>query len=258
MSGLKYQAVCDQSTYDIWTLRKDTSPFVQIENEDSQITYKSINEISSLGSTDYATTCELTSSDDSTITSVKNGINRYHQALRNYYESNKDLLNKILTDGSTTPNALSLNTILSDFENDFIEPMKDSIKLIKDKILDPFWKVFGELVNDTTNYTGIEEAEKVDIMGWVNCSILGKDYNVTMNTIKTTFVNDLKVVTFCSLASELLIIALYFIIISLATNIRDKELEKTENKYDVESRKDEGEIYEIVENNKYKDKYDYE
>lgn len=51
---------------------------------------------------------------------------------------------------------------------------------------------------------------------------------------------------------------LYFIIISLANNIRDKESEKTENKYDFESRKDEGEIFEIIENNKYKKAYDYE
>ena len=47
-----------------------------------------------------------------------------------------------------------------------------------------------------------------------------------MNTIKTTFVSDLKVVTYCSLISEALIIALYFIIVSLANNIRDKEYEK--------------------------------
>ena len=69
---------------------------------------------------------------------------------------------------------------------------------------------------------------------------------------------DLKIVTYCSLASEGLIIILYFIIVSLANNIRDKELEKNENKYDVESRKDEGEIFEIIENNRYKKQYDYE
>ena len=43
--------------------------------------------------------------------------------------------------------------------------------------------IFKNLVNDTTNYTGIEEAEKVDILGWVNCSILGKDYNVTLKQL---------------------------------------------------------------------------
>lgn len=41
----------------------------------------------------------------------------------------------------------------------------------------------------------------------------------------------------------------------MANNIKDKESEKTENKYDVESR--EGEIFEIIENNRYKKIYDY-
>ena len=122
---------------------------------------------------------------------------------------------------------------------------------IKKYIADPFWKTFGDLVNDTNDYTGIEEAEKVDILGWVNCSFLGQDYNLTMNTIKETLVPDLKVVTYCSLIFEILIIALYFIIISLANNIRDKDSEKNEFGYDVESiKEDGGEMFEIVENYK--------
>ena len=52
---------------------------------------------------------------------------------------------------------------------------------------------------------------------------------------------------------EILIIALYFIIISLSNNIRDKDSEKQEYGYDVESiKEDGGEMFEIVENNKYK------
>ena len=130
---------------------------------------------------------------------------------------------------------------------------------LKTYIADPFWEVFGDLVNDTTDYTGIEEAEKVDILGWVNCSFLGQDYNLTMNTIKETLVPDLKVVTYCSLIFEILIIALYFIIISLANNIRDKDSEKQEFGYDVESiKEDGGEMFEIVENNKYKKNYEAE
>jgi hypothetical protein len=81
---------------------------------------------------------------------------------------------------------------------------------------------------------------------------------MTMNTIKETLVPDLQVVTYCSLIFEILIIALYFIIISLANNIRDKESEKQENGYDVESIKEDGEIFEIIENNKYKQKYEAE
>ena len=80
-----------------------------------------------------------------------------------------------------------------------------------------------------------------------------------MNTIKETLIPDLKIVTYCSLIFEVLIIALYFIIISLANNIRDKESEKQENGYDIESiKEDGGEIFEIVENNQYKKKYDAE
>ena len=81
------------------------------------------------------------------------------------------------------------------FQDDFINNLEEPINLIKTLIPDPFWAVFGELVNDTTNYTGVEEAEKVDLLGWVNCSFLGQDYNMTMNTIKETLVPDLQVVT---------------------------------------------------------------
>ena len=260
LSGMKYQPICDTSTYDIWTLREDTSPFAQIQSNDTDISYKSIiNTI--LDSLDpsnyYGGACSLDSSQNPTFSTSKEGVSKYFNALKQYYEQNKDLLNEIL-DGEPAVNYDGLYNIKTNFESDFIPNMINSTTDIKELIIDPFWEVFGELVNDTTNYTGIEDAEKVDILGWVNCSILGKDYNITMNTIKTTFVTDLQIVTYCSLISEGLIIALYFIIISLANNIRDKELEKTENKYDVESKKDDGEIFEIVENNRYKEKYDYE
>jgi len=40
LSGMKYQTICDTSTYDIWTLREGTSPFAQIERNDTDIIYK--------------------------------------------------------------------------------------------------------------------------------------------------------------------------------------------------------------------------
>ena len=259
MSGMKYQTVCDTSTYVIWTLRDDTSPFVQIDRDDQEIEYKSIESTTSDPSTDYANACTLDSEQSPSFSTAKDGVSKYYQALKNYYDQNIVILDNIINGNWPTGAGYDgLGTIKQNFENYFITNMKTTITNIKEKISDPFWEVFGELVNDTTNYTGIEDAEKIDILGWVNCSILGKDYNVTMNTIKTIFVADLRVVTYCSLIAEGLIIILYFIIISLANNIRDKDLEKTENKYDVESKKDDGEIFEIVENNKYKEKYDYE
>ena len=260
LSGMKYQTICDTSTYDIWTLREGTSPFAQIQRNDTDILYKSIIKTIQDNldpSNDYGGACSLDSSQNPSFSTSKEGVSKYFNALKQYYNQNAQILREIL-EGNIYPTYPGLIQMKETFEDNFIYYMAISITNIKDLIIDPFWEVFGELVNDTTNYTGIDEAEKVDIFGWVNCSILGKNYNITMNTIKTTFVTDLQIVTYCSLISEGLIIALYFIIISLANNIRDKELEKTENKYDVESKKDDGEIFEIVENNRYKEKYDYE
>ena len=256
MAGMKYQKTdCNGATYDIWTLRPSTSPFAQIVDEDKKINYYSIiNPPSS--SISYSSACALDSDKEPSFTTAQEGFNKYYLALRNYYNGNQNILTQIL-DGDTGKNHPGLITMENDFKNNFIDKMGTSIDKIKE-FTDLFWDVFGNLVNDTTNYTGIEDAEKVDILGWTNCSVLGKDYNITMNTIKTIFVMDLQVVTYCSIIAEVLIITLYFIIISLANNIRDKDLEKTENKYDVESKKDDGEIFEIVENNRYKEKYDYE
>lgn len=237
-AGMKYQEISDTSTYVIWTLRENTSPTIQSANGE-QISYNNIISVAT-----SSPTCSYSGG------SEKN----YVCSLSAYYTENKNILDQMLS----TSDASRLGKMKSEFESKFINKMRLTIEDIKEKIADPFWNVFGELVNDKTNYIGVEDAEKVDIFGWLNCSILGKDYNITMNTIKTTFVTDLKIVTYCSLVFEGLIIALYFIIISLANNIRDKEFEKNENKYDIESRKDDGEIFEIVQNNKYKEKYDYE
>jgi len=245
LAGMKYQPICDNdaSTYDIWTLREKSSPTIQSINGKKIINLNIVPSPSVTYSSRYSGVCAL--QNNPPLSTAQVGANNYISSLSAYYTANKNILSD-----ATNPSLIpTLGNMKSDFD-DFIEHMKDTIKLIKEKIADPFWEVFGELVNDKTNYAGVEDAEKVDIFGWLNCSVLGKDYNITMNTIKTTFVTDLKVVTYCSLIFEGLIIALYFIIISLANNIRDKEFEKNENKYDIESRKDDGEIFEIVQNNK--------
>jgi len=253
-AGMKYQPICedDASTYDVWTLRPLSSPTIQ-SVEGKEITNYNIITLTSTSITSrYDGVCDLIN--DPPCSTAKIGATNYINSLITYYNLNRGILDKMITETSK----VRLNDMKTNFENNFIINMKETIKKIKEKIADPFWDVFGELVNDKTNYAGVEDAEKVDIFGWLNCSVLGKDYNITMNTIKTTFVTDLKIVTYCSLIFEGLIIALYFIIISLANNIRDKEFEKNENKYDIESKKDDGEIFEIVPNNKYKDKYEFE
>ena len=262
-SGMGYQTICETSTFHLWSLRPDSSPTVQmfldednndLDINDFQINYKSIINPTLTGN-EYDNACPLDTETNPLYTTSKTGFEKYYTALNTYHVSNQNILDNILD--NTATGELGLKQLKNNFDNDFISEIKGTITSIKNNIADPFWEVFGKLVNDTTLYSGVEDAEKVDILGWVNCSFLGQDYNITMNTIKETLVPDLKVVTYCSLIFEILIIALYFIVISLANNIRDKESEKNENGYDVESLKEDGgEIFEIVENNNYKKNYE--
>ena len=243
LKGMANEPVCDVTTFDLWSLREESGPTAQIDQEgnNDNIKYKSIENPGTIPPSDYTGDC-------------LDGFNKYYYILVDYKTQNNGLLGDMLT-----YTGVGLTDIKQNFKTEFEDNLRSIINDIKKYIADPFWKTFGDLVNDTNDYTGIEEAEKVDILGWVNCSFLGQDYNLTMNTIKETLVPDLKVVTYCSLIFEILIIALYFIIISLANNIRDKDSEKNEFGYDVESiKEDGGEMFEIVENNKYKKNYEAE
>ncbi len=243
LKGMANEPVCDVTTFDLWSLREESGPTAQIDQEgnNDNIKYKSIENPGTIPPSDYTVDC-------------LDGFNKYYYILVDYKTENNGLLGRMLTN-----TGVGLTDIKQNFKTEFEDNIRSVINDIKKYIADPFWKTFGDLVNDTNDYTGIEEAEKVDILGWVNCSFLGQDYNLTMNTIKETLVPDLKVVTYCSLIFEILIIALYFIIISLANNIRDKDSEKNEFGYDVESiKEDGGEMFEIVENNKYKKNYEAE
>jgi len=64
--------------------------------------------------------------------------------LKQYYTKNQELLDKIL-DGDSP--VVGLSEIKNDFQSNFINQMKVSIKIIKEEIADPFWEVFGDLVN---------------------------------------------------------------------------------------------------------------
>ena len=244
LKGMANEPVCDVTTFDLWSLREESGPTAQIDQEgnNDNIRYKSIENPGTIPPSDYTGDCST-------------GFQKYYDILVEYKDKNNYLLGRMLTNTGVG----GLTDIKQNFKTDFENNIRAVVNDIKKYIADPFWKTFGDLVNDTNDYTGIEEAEKVDILGWVNCSFLGQDYNLTMNTIKETLVPDLKVVTYCSLIFEILIIALYFIIISLANNIRDKDSEKNEFGYDVESiKEDGGEMFEIVENNKYKKNYEAE
>ena len=266
LSGMGYQTICETSTYHLYSLIQNEGVIAQIDQEQEnyngkEIEYKYIidqtrNPVSNPVN-DYASACALDEETNHFYSTSSNGVEKYFNALQKYYGQNQEILEKII-DKDKMNLVKGLTQMLEDF-TPFIGGMQEVITAIKTEIADPFWEVFGKLVNDTTDYSGVEDAEKVDILGWVNCSFLGQDYNMTMNSFKELLIPDLKVVMYCSLIFEVLTIALYFIIVSLANNIRDKEMEKQENGYDIESiKEDGGEIFEIIENNKYKKNYETE
>ena len=266
LSGMGYQTICETSTYHLYSLIQNEGVIAQIDQEQEnyngkEIEYKYIidqtrNPVSNPVN-DYASACALDEETNHFYSTSSNGVEKYFNALQKYYGQNQEILEKII-DKDKMNSVKGLTQMLEDF-TPFIGGMQEVITAIKTEIADPFWEVFGKLVNDTTDYSGVEDAEKVDILGWVNCSFLGQDYNMTMNSFKELLIPDLKVVMYCSLIFEVLTIALYFIIVSLANNIRDKEMEKQENGYDIESiKEDGGEIFEIIENNKYKKNYETE
>ena len=81
-------------------------------------------------------------------------------------------------------------------------------------------------------YTGntIEDSSKINIsnfniFSWMNCSAIGQDYNATLSTLKSNLTNEMRVITFCSLVCELLLIANLYIMVGLAKNLRDKIFE---------------------------------
>jgi hypothetical protein len=158
-AGMKYQTICPGATYDIWTLRKDANPTVQIQDNEKIIKARSVIQ-DSIGASDYASVCPLQK--DPYFTSIQTAATQYHTSLNQYNTGNQQILNKIL---NGDPPVVGLSQIKSDFQSDFINQMRDTIKIIKEEIADPFWEVFGELVNDKTHYSGIEDAEKIDAFG---------------------------------------------------------------------------------------------
>ena len=57
-AGMKYQKICPDATYDIWTLRQNTNPTVQIQDNEKAINSRSVIH-DSIGTSDYTTVCPL-------------------------------------------------------------------------------------------------------------------------------------------------------------------------------------------------------
>ena len=85
-------------------------------------------------------------------------------------------------------------------------------------------ELFSELLNDTTDDTR-QLKDDFDLFSWMNCTAIGQDYNATLSTLKSNLTEEMRVITYCSLACEILIISILYIMLGLNKNLRDKIFE---------------------------------
>lgn len=93
-AGMKYQPISNTSSYDIWTLREETSPSIQSVNRKEITYYNIITFATSSPSMSY--TCQYSGAleKNPTFTSAKIGANKYIDFLVDYYEENAGILEK--------------------------------------------------------------------------------------------------------------------------------------------------------------------
>ena len=95
----------------------------------------------------------------------------------------------------------------SKFEyNEYIIKLQETMKKIVD-VIDVPYKIYSPYVNSDA----LKNGEIVDIFSWLNCTIIGRDINATLNTIKKQLRGDLRVIFFVSLSDNCIIIAIMIV-----------------------------------------------
>ena len=97
--------------------------------------------------------------------------------------------------------------------------------IINDELTSVVYNLFSKLLNDTTKDTSTLNDTDFSLFSWMNCTAIGQDYNATLSTLKSNLTSEMKVITFCSLVCEFLLIANLYIMVGLAKNLRDKIFE---------------------------------
>ena len=96
--------------------------------------------------------------------------------------------------------------------------------IIDEKITGKVHTLFSNLLNDTVQDTR-KLSEDFNLFSWMNCTSIGQDYNATLSTLKSNLTGEMRVITYCSLVCEILIIAVLYIMLGLNKNLRDKIFE---------------------------------
>ena len=110
------------------------------------------------------------------------------------------LINQLKTDFTG-----SSGSIKADYD-DYIIKLKATMKKIVD-VIDVPYKIYSPSVNSDA----LKNGEIVDIFSWLNCTIIGRDINATVNTIKKQLRGDLRVIFFVSLSDNCIIIAIMIV-----------------------------------------------
>ena len=235
MAGRRYQMQCAKATYHIWTTTSNHCPTIQADSNIITGHCKYLNDYyyndpldpnNEEGARDaseiYNEACPLVSREY--FNDVKTAVYQFILSFSKYRKNNENLINKLLDDEDSAQNN-GFEIIKEDFKNDFIDKVKASIKTINEEITSKVHDRFSPLLNDT-----IEDSSKIDylnfnLFSWMNCSAIGQDYNATLSTLKTNLTNEMRVITYCSLVCEFLLIANLYIMVGLAKNLRDKIFE---------------------------------
>ena len=234
MAGRRYQQQnCAKPTYDIWTTNSAHCPYIQADANIVTGNCKYLkdhydngnncgDEANAASSLYNQKGCHLIT--DARFSSVEAAVEAFILTLCNYRIKNSQLINTIL-DGDNSGPIIGLKDVKDDFEDKFIDPVKNIMPIINDELTSVVYNLFSKLLNDTTKDTSTLNDTEFSLFSWMNCTAIGQDYNATLSTLKSNLTSEMKVITFCSLVCEFLLIANLYIMVGLAKNLRDKIFE---------------------------------
>ena len=232
MAGRRYQQRCVTATYDIWTTNEEHCTNVQADYNIITGNCRYLRDFyedppTTTGAETardlYKTACGLINSND--FNSVKEAVYHFVLFFSEYKYENENLINLILTQQTSAGDAINgLEAIKTNFETNFINQVSQITPLIDEKITGKVHSLFSELLNDTISDTR-KLTSDFNLFSWMNCTAIGQDYNATLSTLKSNLTGEMKVIIYCSLACEILIIATLYIMLGLNKNLRDKIFE---------------------------------
>ena len=236
MAGRRYQQQCVTATYDIWTTTADHCTQVQADINivtgqckylENYYTSPDYEEGAGVARDLYNTACSLINTND--FRDVKSAVYAYIKFFSEYKDKNTALIDTILDDqeityGTETQTLPGLKSVRDNFKENFINRVKLITPTIHEEITGAVYSLFSELLNDTTKDTR-NLKDDFNLFSWMNCTAIGQDYNATLSTLKSNLTEEMRVITYCSLICELLLITVLYIMLGLNKNLRDKIFE---------------------------------